>query len=750
MKKFFLNAMLFAALASSVSLTSCSDDDDPQGENPGGGEEPVVETVELSGNVEGTMTLDAETEYILAGTLTVPDGATLEIPAGTTIKAKQGFDKYIIVAQGGKINARGTAQAPIIFTAEDESNAGPGYWGGLIINGKAPISGPAGTTATGATEVDNNMPYGGSDAADNSGTLEYIELWYTGARSSADIEHNGLTLNAVGNGTTINNVYIVEGADDAIEFFGGSVNVSNLLAVNCDDDMFDFTQGYCGTLSNCYGIWEEGFTSTEEDPRGIEADGNLDGNGPDHTPQSDFRVENMTIANFSASQSMQDAIKVRRGATAHITNALVMGTGAVENLIDLNDGKGGAGEATEISVSNQLANATTDGELNAEGTYEGVVIGAGNTGANTSALAWTGYDFPGETEAPEPEKAELSGDIASDMTLDANTEYTISGAVVVKDGATLTIPAGMTIKAKEGFGNYLLVERGGKIMAEGTAEAPITFTAEDETNAGPGYWGGLIINGKARISGVAGTITEGATEIDNNKPYGGDDNADNSGVLKYVKLLYTGARSSADIEHNGLTLNAVGNGTVIENLYIADGADDAIEFFGGSVNVTGLLAVNCDDDMFDFTQGYCGTLKNCYGRWEAGFTSTEEDPRGVEADGNLDGNGADHTPQSDFTIENMTIENLSEAAEMVDAIKIRRGAKATIKNALVIGSGAVDDLVDLTDGKGDAQATTSISVTNRLTSTLTGEEVKGEGEVTVAEGNTGASAADFGWTGYQF
>ena len=118
-----------------------------------------------------------------------------------------------------------------------------------------------------------------------------------------------------------------------------------------------------------------------------------------------------------------------------------MGTGAVENLIDLNDGKGGAGEATEISVSNQLANATTDGELNAEGTYEGVVIEAGNTGANTSALAWTGYDFPGETEAPEPEKAELSGDIASDMTLDANTEYTISGAVVVKDGATLSLPA---------------------------------------------------------------------------------------------------------------------------------------------------------------------------------------------------------------------------------------------------------------------------------------------------------------------
>ena len=749
MKKFFLNAMLFAALASTVSLTSCSDDDEIQGENPGGGEEPTEETVELSGNVEGTMTLEADVEYILNGKLTVPDGATLEIPAGTKIKAKQGFDSYIIVAQGGKINARGTAQAPIVFTAEDESNAGPGYWGGLIINGKAPISGPAGTVATGATEVDNNMPYGGNDAADNSGTLEYVELWYTGARSSADIEHNGLTLNAVGNGTTINNIYVAEGADDAIEFFGGTVNVSNLLAVNCDDDMFDFTQGYAGTLSNCYGIWEDGFTSTEEDPRGVEADGNLDGNGPDHTPQSDFTIENMTIANFSA-QSMQDAIKVRRGATAHITNALVMGTGAVENLIDLNDGKGGAGEGTEMSVSNQLASATTDGDLNAEGTYAGVVIETGNTGANTSALSWTGYQFPGETEAPEPVKETLSGDIAADRTLDANTEYTLEGAVVVKDGATLTIPAGLTIKVKEGFGNYLLVERGGKIMAEGTAEAPITFTAEDEANAGPGYWGGLIINGKARISGPEGTVTEGATEIDNNQAYGGDDNADNSGVLRYVKLLYTGARSSSDIEHNGLTLNGVGNGTVIENIYVAEGADDAIEFFGGSVNVTGLLAVNCDDDMFDFTQGYCGTLKDCYGRWEADFTSTEEDPRGVEADGNLDGNGPDHTPQSDFTIENMTIENLATAAVMNDAIKVRRGAKATIKNALVKGTGEVEELVDLTDGKGDAQAESTISVTNELGEALTGDEVHGTGAVTVAEGNTGASVDLFGWTGYQF
>ena len=287
MKRRFLYAMAFAAIASTVSLTSCSDDEN----TTGGGDSSQAET--LVGTVSGTLTLDASKEYRLTGTLIVPDGATLNIPAGTTIKADEGFDKYILVAQGGTINARGTADNPIVFTANSD-NASAGYWGGLIVNGRAPISGST-EGQTGTTEVDNQYVYGGSNTTDNSGVIEYVQLLYTGARSSSSIEHNGLTLNGVGSGTTIRNIYISEGADDAIEFFGGSVSVTNLLAVNCDDDMFDFTQGYCGTLTNCYGVWESGFTSTEEDPRGVEADGNLDGDGPDHTPQADFTIDGMTI-----------------------------------------------------------------------------------------------------------------------------------------------------------------------------------------------------------------------------------------------------------------------------------------------------------------------------------------------------------------------------------------------------------------------------------------------------------------------
>ena len=221
-------------------------------------------------------------------------------------------------------------------------------------------------------------------------------------------------------------------------------------------------------------------------------------------------------------------------------------------------------------------------------------------------------------------------------------------------------------------------------------------------------------------------------------------------MLTYVRILYSGARSSADIEHNGLTLNGVGNGTTISNIYIAEGADDAIEFFGGSVNVSNLLAVNCDDDCFDFTQGYCGTLTNCYGRWEAGFTSTETDPRGVEADGNLDGDGANHTPQADFRIENMTIENLSTAQAMQDAIKVRRLAKATISNALVIGSGEIEDLVDLTDSKDDADAGTVVNVTKSATNVGrdTNPSNPAGATVNIAAGNAGCPTSIFGWTGY--
>src|SRR5690606_22772915 len=273
-------ALLFAA--TSTTMISCSSDDDSS-------DTTIVETQdELVGSIVGERTLDPSITYTITGPVIVEEGGVLNIPAGTTIKAKKGFNNYILVLQGGKIYANGTAQNPITMTA-DIDNAESGHWGGLIINGKAPLS----DGTIGSTEISSAFQYGGTDINDNSGIITYLTLAYTGARSSADVEHNGLTLNGVGNGTVIENIYIPNGADDGVEFFGGTVHVKNLLVVNSDDDMFDFTQGYTGTLENAYGIWEAGYSSSESDPRGIEADGNLDGNFPSQTGQSDFVIRNI-------------------------------------------------------------------------------------------------------------------------------------------------------------------------------------------------------------------------------------------------------------------------------------------------------------------------------------------------------------------------------------------------------------------------------------------------------------------------
>ncbi len=375
-----------------------------------------------------------------------------------------------------------------------------------------------------------------------------------------------------------------------------------------------------------------------------------------------------------------------------------------------------------------------------------------------SALAFASCT-DNDTPAPTPPKdAELSGDITKDMTLDANVTYTMSKAVFVKSGATLTIPAGTVIKAADsGTSIFLLVEKGGKIMADGTAAKPIVFTSASATPKS-GDWGGVLINGSAPLSHETGKTSDWGTEISSNIRYGGETANDNSGILNYVKIEYTGARIDGDKEHNGLTLNGVGNGTKISNIYLNHGADDAIEFFGGSVNASNILVVNADDDMFDFTQGYNGTLTNVYGIREANYQTVTSDPRGIEADGNLDGKNENYVNQSNFTINGITI--INNAADikgskvtpmMTEVMKIRRKAKATITNAYIkFGGVAVPNaLIDMDDaGDASSSITYTVDPANGLDKIANKNKV---GATLKAEaGNKGADVSAFTWTGYKF
>lgn len=239
---------------------SCTYEEEP--------ETPGVTTVTKAGAITSNETWTANNIYKIVGKVVVESGVTLTIEAGTIIKGEQGtgtLASALVVAQGGNINAVGTAASPIIFTSVldniqpgqltgtnlDETDQG--LWGGLLVLGYAPVSAENGDVLAqieGIPASDAFGAYGGSDPADNSGTLSYISIRHGGALIGAGNEINGLTLGGVGTGTTINNIEVISNLDDGVEFFGGTVNVTNLMIGFHGDDGIDIDQNYSGTVTN--------------------------------------------------------------------------------------------------------------------------------------------------------------------------------------------------------------------------------------------------------------------------------------------------------------------------------------------------------------------------------------------------------------------------------------------------------------------------------------------------------------------
>jgi len=202
------------------------------------------------------------------------------------------------------------------------------------------------------------------------------------------------------------------------------------------------------------------------------------------------------------------------------------------------------------------------------------------------------------------------------ITWTKNKEYILDGFVFVNDGQILTIERGTVIRAKTGQAvnaSALIVARGGKIIAEGTREEPIIFTIEGDDLKGSvpvlsrGLWGGLIILGNARLNTSANeAFIEGIPRSEPRGIYGGTIDNDNSGVIRYVSIRHGGTNIGEGNEINGLTLGGVGNGTIIDHVEIISNADDGIEFFGGTVNCRNIIVAFCEDDAFDFDDGYRG------------------------------------------------------------------------------------------------------------------------------------------------
>lgn len=379
MKKIIRNSFALLAVSAMVMTTSCGSDDKPSNEEKSSF---VVNPSNFQGNItSGTVTLDASVEYRLTGSLIIEAGAKLVIPAGTKIIGTGGTSSYIAVAQGGQIEINGTATNPVVMKGDQDV---AGDWGGLVICGRAPINKGASATA----EV-SELTYGGTDANDNSGKIRYLRIENAGAAYNSEKEFNGLSLFGVGNGTTIEYVQIHNGADDGIEFFGGTVNTKYIVSSHNEDDAFDWTEGWNGTNEYWYGV-----QSTEYGDRGVEADNNSQNHLA--TPISNPTISKITLVGQNHDSS---AIKLRVGTKGSFDNvvlknwktgidiqhdetidgiasqALKLSNVRFENVITNSKGKNTAGDSVDVSNSyTENANAT----------------GAGNgAGVPTWAQGWT-------------------------------------------------------------------------------------------------------------------------------------------------------------------------------------------------------------------------------------------------------------------------------------------------------------------------------------------------------------------------
>jgi hypothetical protein len=299
--------------------------------------------------------------------------------------------------------------------------------------------------------------------------------------------------------------------------------------------------------------------------------------------------------------------------------------------------------SSSVTQTGGTATVKTDGTAGATSGTIVVTYTAGTTaGAGSVTLAVT--DAEGDeddatavlTLTPEPvEETEftVTSNITANTTWEAGKTYILGGRITVVSGVTLEIEPGTVIKGQAGTGpnaTCLLVARGAKLMAEGTAALPIIFTSvADELSpehvaagdfASPnldptanGLWGGVIVLGKARISTSAASgelAIEGIPTSDPNGLYGGTDDADDSGVIKYISIRHGGSLLGGANEINGLTLGGVGSTTVIENVEVVGNQDDGIEWFGGSVSVKNIVIWNAGDDGLDTDMAWSGTADN--------------------------------------------------------------------------------------------------------------------------------------------
>jgi hypothetical protein len=722
-------------VAGSVNNAETPDLGCPEGTTDSSREIDGAAVCELSGEITQDLTLRSGRLYELVGKVVIggdnSNSATLSIPAGVTVFGGSTSD-FLVISRGSRLEATGSRNAPVVFTGLDdlEGNAdidtSRGLWGGIWINGNAPINdcpeGASGGTVECTKEGEANAGlFGGDDPEDNSGVLRYVVVKYAGALVDAENELNGISFAGVGSGTEVEYVQVHNNNDDGIEFFGGNVSARYVVLTGNADDSLDWTDGWQGNIQ--YLLIDQADDSADN---GIEAD-NREGD-ENAQPRSNPSIANMTIyGNVD-----ERAVRLRRGTGLRLYSSYVADSATCLDVSGESLGLLGSdiefdgvsfdcatvvdGDNPELqdyldSLDNvsQSGGAVDPADLSGMDFFEDSgFIGAVEDDANDWTTGWTvGMPDSGSPEFGCPDGTSegdaidgnptcvLSGTINSDITLTRDNYYLLDGKVVIGDdnsnSAVLTIQSGTTVVGDDD-GDFLVISRGSELVANGTANSPITFTASQDVEGGAnldnarGLWGGIWINGNAPINdcpeGADGGTADCTKEGEANAGlFGGDNPDDSSGVLRYVVVKYAGSLVDAENELNGISFAGVGSGTEVEYIQVHNNNDDGVEFFGGSVSAKYVVLTGNADDSLDWTDGWTGSMQ--YVHIEQADDSADN---GIEAD-NREGD-ENAQPRSMPSIANMSI--VGNSAER--AIRLRRGTGANIWNSDVTGSATCIDV----------------------------------------------------------
>ncbi|MCE9500039.1 MAG: carboxypeptidase-like regulatory domain-containing protein, partial [Leptospira sp.] len=305
-----------------------------------------------------------------------------------------------------------------------------------------------------------------------------------------------------------------------------------------------------------------------------------------------------------------------------------------------------------------------------------------------------------------------AGDISTrTLTYSLTKGYLLNGTVSVPSGVTLTIEPGVCIYGSSTNGGALLVKAGGKIIANGTKVRPIVFTSDKAVGSrASGDWQGVIIQGKGiQTNGGYGATATGEGDVGT---FGGSDDADSSGSLKYVRIEFGGKAFSPGNERNNLSMMSVGSGTTMEYIQVHKGLDDGFEWWGGKVNMKYLIATDNRDDNFDFADGYVGNVQYGIVHLDTNTITNDDTSRCIEGDGNTattctttkkDGSGTCADP----TFANVTCIGNGGNTKQGDAIFLRRGSVGKFSHFLVENWAGAGKAIDCNGGGGAVTATVS-------------------------------------------